>query len=227
MSLLCITTVLLYIAASVYQFATLERIGDNPVVQQRNFLLSLLAVLGHAVILYQTIGQQGHLQLGFYNALSLTSFLVIAMILFTALTKPVLNISVLVMPFAALVIVLAELFPSDFQFQSGNFGLEIHILTSLVAYSLFTIAALQALLVSYQDKQLHAKHVTFRAQGITTAAIDGRFTRARHGRRIPDTDPVFNIRGAVSGRYVCATPGPQNSAVDPGLAGVRHPPLWP
>ena len=159
MNPLSIGTVILYLAASVYQYLNLDQTRNFPEHRSQGYIICLLALLLHGATLYQGILHQSQLYLGLYNALSVTSFLVLVIILFTALKKPVLTISLFVMPFAALIVFLATLYPS--QTEPVDRGLEIHILTSLVAYSLFTVAAIQALLLYYQDKKIRNKQVSF------------------------------------------------------------------
>lgn len=125
-------------------------------------LPAILAVFVHAYLLFITLDLIGDLNLGFFNAISLTCWLVIVIVLLTSITKPVFNISLLVMPLTAIAVLLALLYPSDHQLsKQDNFALELHILLSLVAYSLLTVAALQACLLAFQDRQIRNKQPMF------------------------------------------------------------------
>lgn len=74
----------------------------------------------------------------------------------SALTKPVENLGILLLPLAALAIILALRFPSIKLMQESELlGLNLHVLLSLLAYSLLLLAAVQAVLLSIQERHLH------------------------------------------------------------------------
>jgi ABC-type uncharacterized transport system permease subunit len=62
----------------------------------------------------------------------------------------------LVLPLAAVAMLLPELFPSDHPLANTNlFAFKAHITAALLAYCLFTIAMMHALLISLVEKRLH------------------------------------------------------------------------
>jgi ABC-type uncharacterized transport system permease subunit len=162
MNLIIITTsaIILYLIATVwlgYRFFTTlnSTISRDP----RLILLCIPALLLHAVILYQSIYTDMGMNMGFYNALSLVSWVVTFFVILTTIVKPTINLAIIILPVTALVLLL-ELIMPGVRIVSDNtsIGLEAHIILSISAYSFLTIAALQAIILSFQEKQLRTKH---------------------------------------------------------------------
>lgn len=116
---------------------------------------SMLALLLHGHLLYQSIFNQMGINLGIFNAFSLICWLIILMLLITAISKPIESLGVALFPLAALAIILEINLPSNRIISSGPWQLQAHIMFSFTAYSLFTIAMVQALILYIQDKHLH------------------------------------------------------------------------
>ncbi len=113
------------------------------------------AALLHAMILAQTVFQPAGLNLGFFNALSFTAWLINVVLLAAAMVRPVENLGIIALPFGALTLVLGRLFATErIVADPGQWPLELHILIAILAYSLFTLAAAQALLLAVQDHRL-------------------------------------------------------------------------
>lgn len=133
---------------------------DNPRLPPRNLSLGLvlLGALLHAWILYDGIFSQPGINLAFFNALVLTSWTVIALFLISSLTKPVENLGLVLLPVAALTIILESSFPSPgFMRHAVGWDIKIHVLISMLAYSLLTLASVQAILLAVQDHHLHRR----------------------------------------------------------------------
>jgi len=118
-----------------------------------------LAILMHALVLYQSIVTSAGLNFGFYNALSLISWVVAVLIVFAATIKPIANLALVFLPAAALALALELIFPSNHILtDSSAIGIRLHILLSITAYSLLAIAALQSIILAIQESQLRNKH---------------------------------------------------------------------
>lgn len=118
-----------------------------------------IAVALHAILLYGRLFDGPHLDVSFFTVLSLITWLVALLLLLAALREPVENLAIAVLPFAAFAVLLRMLNNEQHILNhSLSFGIELHILVSVIAYSLLTIAALQAILLYIQDAQLHNKH---------------------------------------------------------------------
>jgi len=145
---LSISAIILYIAAAISRIA----------VSSKHILLLLggLAVCLHALLLYQNIVTSSGLNLGFFNAISLMTWMIGVLLLLSR--QPVENLAVVLFPIAALAIGLDGYFDTErILSPDQNFGVTLHILFSIVAYSLLSISALQAVFLAFQDYQLHHK----------------------------------------------------------------------
>ncbi|KOR30379.1 cytochrome C biogenesis protein [Achromatium sp. WMS2] len=116
-------------------------------------------VVIHIILLYQVMVTPTGMNFGFFNVLSLDAWLVLVILMVSSITKPVENLGIIAFPVATIVMGLERVFPTaHFMSQTATLGLKIHILVSLLAYSLLTLASIQALLLAIQDHQLHAHH---------------------------------------------------------------------
>jgi ABC-type uncharacterized transport system permease subunit len=97
------------------------------------------------------------INLGFYNAMSLVSAFITLLILIAAWRDPVEIMAIVLLPLTAIAMLLdinsetRHLLPPD-----SSKALIFHILTSIIAYSILALAALQAVFLSIQNKFLHA-----------------------------------------------------------------------
>ncbi len=157
--LLGATAFALYLAtASMLRFRLVR--SDLVSVSSKKYALWLIAgaVLMHALLLFNTVWHPGGVNLGFFNALSITGWLIILLLLVVATLRPVENLGIILLPFAAATILLALLFPSERLVQPEYWPLELHIVLSMVAYALLTLASVQALLLAFQDHRLRHRH---------------------------------------------------------------------
>ncbi|MCI0506069.1 MAG: cytochrome c biogenesis protein CcsA [Gammaproteobacteria bacterium] len=121
----------------------------------RILVLGLTAVGLHSVVLYNTLFVAGGLDLGFFNAGSLILWLIALTILLAAFANPVENLGIILLPMAGVSILLVLLFPVEHTLQPAQaMELKIHILMSIMATALLTIAAVHAVILSIQDKHL-------------------------------------------------------------------------
>jgi len=118
-----------------------------------------VALLAHAVVLYQNIITTGGLNLGFYHSLSLMSWVVALLVILVTTVKPVENLSLVFLPLTALSLLMEQILPSHKVLtEASSIGLELHILLSVTAYSMLTIAALQSIVLAIQERLLRQKH---------------------------------------------------------------------
>jgi ABC-type uncharacterized transport system permease subunit len=123
--------------------------------------IGLIAVVFHAVTLYHTLFANGALNIGFFNALSLISWLIALLVLLAALSNPIESLGVFLLPLASIAISLEMIFPAQHALTlTGEpvLELKLHIIMSVLAYSLLSIAAMQSILLAIQDKHLRNKH---------------------------------------------------------------------
>ncbi len=118
--------------------------------------LGLGAGIAHAVAIYLNIHTDTGINLGFFNALSLEGWLIALIVMITAWRLPVENLGIALLPLAAITLILMLSFSSDdiLPIAPGS-PLQIHILLSIGAYGVLTIAAVQATALAIQDRSLH------------------------------------------------------------------------
>ena len=147
---------LLYLLASAWLAKRLLRAGCGRIMPKGAPLaLAWSAALLHAMLLAQTVFLPAGLNLGFFSALSFTAWLIGVLLLVAAMVRPLENLGILILPFCALTLLLNQLFPGQrIVADPGQWPLELHILIAILAYSLFTLAAAQALFLALQDYRL-------------------------------------------------------------------------
>ncbi len=121
--------------------------------------LALLGIFTHGLLLFQGIGGGTGINLGFFNAVSLAAWTMLLLLLISCLTKPVENLGIVLFPLAALTVWLETQYSSTRLLSAAaSWGLKLHVLVSLLAYSLLALASVQALLLAIQDHHLHNRH---------------------------------------------------------------------
>ncbi|WP_122665270.1 cytochrome C assembly family protein [Pseudomonas viridiflava] len=147
----------LYAAATIYQGIRLSQAkrADKRLL----CLLGTLAVVAHAFGLFSQLIRPIGLGLDFFSAASLIAVAVIALTLLATVRIPVENLLVLLFPLGMITALLAQFAPAGtVQPIVEEPGILSHILLSILAYGMFTIAVVQALLLLVQDHQLKHKH---------------------------------------------------------------------
>lgn len=110
----------------------------------------------HGYLLSMNVFANGGFNLSMTNALSLIICLTLLVYYVARFFYPLGGLQALVLPLAALIILLPEFFPSAHQLENtGLFAFKAHIAAAMLAYSLFTIAMLHAVLISQVEKRLH------------------------------------------------------------------------
>lgn len=156
MPFLSTAVVILYLLAAILLFRRLRK-GAAASQESRlaPLLIGLAAAVGHLALLVGTLFAADALNLGFFNVVSLTAWLVAALLLVSALGQPVENLGIAILPLTALAVLGQTAAPANPTLISRSaLGLEVHILLSIVSYSLLTIATVQALLLAVQDRHL-------------------------------------------------------------------------
>jgi ABC-type uncharacterized transport system permease subunit len=121
-------------------------------------LLGVSAALLQAAVLYGSLRLDAGLNLAITNAASLIMWAVVLLFLATALYKPVDNLGIIIMPLAAIAILSAWLLPGRPVIVRAGSSLEFtHIVISVLAYGLLTLAAVQGLLLLAQERHLRQR----------------------------------------------------------------------
>lgn len=116
----------------------------------------LLPLVLHGYMLVQDVFGGGGFNLSMVNALSLIVWLTLLVYWVARFFYPLGGLQALVLPLAAVAVLLPEIFPVAHQLEyTGLFAFKAHVFAAMLAYSLFTIAMLHAVLISQVERRLH------------------------------------------------------------------------
>lgn len=155
-----LTAILFYLLSSVYQARHLNMKAKEPNPINWVFVLGLLAVFAHGVSAAGVLRHNDGYHFGIVQISTLISASISLLVLLSSLRKP-LGILVLgFFPLAILAIIASLTIKSTFPPRPLELGLASHILLSILAYSLLSIAALQAVFLAFQNYQLKHRHAS-------------------------------------------------------------------
>ncbi len=161
---LSLVIIFLYLLAAGMIVQRLRRLADRmgtPLAAHSPGRAVWLGVWGgglvlHTVVLAPAIFTAQGLDLGFFHALSTISWLIALMLLLVTLRHPMENLGIVLLPLSAFGVGLGLIFPEvHFPHGEAQAGLRLHIFISLLAYSVLTMAALQAIVLAIQNRHLH------------------------------------------------------------------------
>jgi ABC-type uncharacterized transport system permease subunit len=155
----------LYASLAVHLWRTRWRgpVLDQPAgglkLSERGLLL--IALAAHAVSLRMAIFDGNNMYFGFAIALSGMLWLAIALYWIESFYARMDGLQVIGLPAAAVAAMLPGLFPETHVLtNAGSMAFRLHFLTAMSAYSLFTLAALHALLMATAEKGLHRGRIS-------------------------------------------------------------------
>jgi len=143
-------------AIAIFNRACHNQLGD----QSNSTSLPLskacwVGVGGHTAFKLLQIQHESAINFGFFSTTSLVALIVVWVLLIATLTKPVEKLGIVLFPIAAIMLGFDMIFPEQrHTLHINNWAMNTHIMTSIVAFSLLNIAAIQAVLLSFQDYQL-------------------------------------------------------------------------
>lgn len=114
-----------------------------------------LLTIGHGALVAHGVFGHGDFRFGFALALSATLWLTVLIVWLEGFFVPLRGLQPLVLPAAALALVLPLLFPGAVIAAQRGLAFKLHLLAAILAYSLLTIAALHAVLMAALDRRLH------------------------------------------------------------------------
>lgn len=146
-------TIAAYLGLSAY-FRPGTRACSHPTSASRAFLFVPLAL--HLYLLDELILPGTGLSLGFGSSLSAVAALTVLFYGMAAWHYPLAGMQSFVLLFAALGVLLQAMLPEGRAIPTaGQPMFRLHMLAAFVAYGLFAVAALHAILISLADKHLH------------------------------------------------------------------------
>lgn len=154
-------TSLMYAALAVYFWrtrwavaapASTARAGSRTL----EHLAVLVPLLLHAMLLYNSMFAGDGMHLGVGNAISTIVWLTVAIYWLGNLFYNIEALQAMVLPVAAVCALLPVLFPAVRALPNTELAaFKVHLLISMLAYSLFTIASLHVLLMALLERRLH------------------------------------------------------------------------
>lgn len=122
----------------------------------RERLLLLAAVVTHGAALHAAIFPGMDMRFGFGVAMSLMVWLAVCFYWVETLYTRLEGLHAVIMPAGAIASLIPMFFPGDHVLtNAGSPAFRVHFVIAMLAYSLFTLAALHAMLMSVAGRQLH------------------------------------------------------------------------
>ncbi|MCW8825172.1 MAG: cytochrome c biogenesis protein CcsA [Gammaproteobacteria bacterium] len=151
-------TLLLYIVATVLLIIRVKRAPSGRLLSPLKWaamMIALLAITLHGYQLWDSVVTGFGLNLSLFLVISLTAWLINLIVIGSSLSSANENLAIITLPAAIVSIILVDINPHhEIIDLSATPGLKFHILFSIISYSLLSIAAVQALLVAFQDYHL-------------------------------------------------------------------------
>ncbi len=127
----------------------------------------LLPLLLHLWLLLQLIFAPDGIKLGVGHAISAIAWLTVLVYWLSSLGNNLRCLQGFVLPFAALSLAAPFLFPATHtQPHTEEMLFKVHLFIATLAYSLFTIAAMHALLMAIAERRLHSRPLSTLLQGL-------------------------------------------------------------
>ena len=134
-------------------------VQDKPIHKSLSLGLLLVGMAAHAALLYPYVVTLYGLNFNLFNIISLTSLFFLFFYLLFCLYRPILSLGILAAPTALIGMTVGYVGRAPYQpLTDVSIGLEIHIILSLAAYCVLLMAAVQALFLRLQIREL--KHHT-------------------------------------------------------------------
>lgn len=147
--------ILIYTAAAMYfgsQFARQKSFQSSQLLGT-----AALGLIAHGIGVYGISVNGSSLNFSLFSASSLIFWVINAIVLISSLKKELHNLFLLLFPLSA-ISVIASITATNPDWQhSFSYTIAAHVILSILAYSLLTIASLQALILAYQNHALKNK----------------------------------------------------------------------
>ncbi len=152
-------TIALYLGGAVFKGMQVAHKMHSPKDALGKILIAV-ALVTHAISVYGVVVSSDGINLGFFKVSSLIC-LFMGFLAFTAILrdKPIDSLLVILFPLATISILLSEFMPTTSEPLDHLGGsLIVHILLSILAYSVLTIASMQAITLLIQERELKKHH---------------------------------------------------------------------
>ena len=157
-SLLLISALACYFAATLWVGSYIQADDASNSTNnslKRAFMVAGIALIAHLIYAAKVSLIPGGLNFSASSMAAMVSGILVLIFLLGCLAMPIRRLGILVFPFTILSLVFSAIWPIE---DGGGRQLEgalgAHVLVSIVAYCLLAIAAIQALLYIYQERQI-------------------------------------------------------------------------
>ena len=159
-TLLFLPAVFLYLASgTLFTLRLFRQAGAARPSRALGLVLGFGALLLHGTVLYLNLYTRLGLNFSFFNAVSFAAWVICLLYLLAALSRPVESLGMVLMPLAAVTLLLEYFFPGVRLLPPHtDWELRAHVILSILAYSVLTMAAVQAILLAIQDRHLRSHH---------------------------------------------------------------------
>ena len=158
MSVIAVITIAAYIAATLILLRCKLNPEDQPGARRTGLLLALAGLAGQAwmLVVHGYLPERGMLNLTVLNALAAVFWSASLIAVVSSFKNRVETITIGLLPIAAIAALLMGFVPqADVPVSTKDTALDAHILISLIAYALLTLAAVQGLLLLRIHQSLH------------------------------------------------------------------------
>lgn len=152
-ALFAIIAVVLYVGAAIVLAAPLT--GCPHTLRRLGLPAAGLAIVLHIGVLLAAHG--GHLDLHFFDALSLVACVVAALAVLVNLARPVTGLGVIIFPVAAVLLALDAFLAPPTSPTPMDWQIKLHVIIAVLGFSVLSIAAVLALLLAVQERTLRSR----------------------------------------------------------------------
>lgn len=149
-----------YLAAALYfiaaAFILLRQLNKTQNVL-KTFLseaFTYLAVVSHGVSIYVVANAQIGANLSIFNVASIIALIISVIIIIGSRIRNISTTALVAFPLSSIFIILSIKYPLENNFITDNIWIKVHIVLSLVAYSFFSVAIVQALFLFFTEYRL-------------------------------------------------------------------------
>jgi ABC-type uncharacterized transport system permease subunit len=128
----------------------------QPIQASRVLTIISAGLLAHGVSAWSAVHTAQGFSFGFFNVASVIFWAIGLIVVLSSIRKPLHNLFILLLPFSILAITVGLVFDATKTIHLSP-GIFSHILLSILAYAMFTIASFHALLLAWQNRKLKLK----------------------------------------------------------------------
>ncbi|HQQ75044.1 MAG TPA: cytochrome c biogenesis protein CcsA [Pseudomonadales bacterium] len=153
-----LAALVIYIALAIWQWRSWSAAQAEP--RHTAFLgLAALALCLHGLSVYSRIDTADGFNFGFFRVASLIFWVINITVVISSLKLPVRSLLPPLFVMTSISITCSLFLDSPYTLHHFGYPIAVHILLSLLAYSVLTIAAMQAIALAVQDRLLKARQL--------------------------------------------------------------------